>query len=352
MVRRPGAGRVLRDGTRRAGRAVALAIGLGLVAALAAAQDEVPFVTTPDPVTLAMLELADVGPARSRRRPRLGRRPHRHHRGEALRRARPRRRDRRRARASEPRARRAAGVEGRVEFREQDLFKTDLAGGDASSRCTCCPRSTCSCGRGCSQLAPGTRIVSHDWDLGDWTPDRTVDVDVPEKAIGRDKLSRVHLWVVPARVHGLLVRRGRREPRDRRSASSASRRRSPGPAATRRAAVFDGRIDRDDAAGRRRASRSTLRLDGPTLRLQGSGTGLGSASIVRARARRGVPVSGVELPRLARDRDGAVDLPGARDRPHRRHRDAVRQPRPGRAADLGPRSGAAARAAGALRPAG
>ena len=51
-------------------------------------------------------------------------------------------------------------------------------------------------------LAPGTRIVSHDWDLGDWAPDRSVRVDVPEKALGRDKFSRVHLWVVPARVDG------------------------------------------------------------------------------------------------------------------------------------------------------
>jgi RHS repeat-associated protein len=52
-------------------------------------------------------------------------------------------------------------------------------------------------------LAPGTRIVSHDWDLGDWAPDRTLTVDVPDKAIGREKLSRVHLWLVPAPVHGL-----------------------------------------------------------------------------------------------------------------------------------------------------
>ena len=57
---RPRAGRVLRDGTRRAGRAAALALCL---AAVAPAPDEVPFITTPDEVTLAMLELAAVGPA-------------------------------------------------------------------------------------------------------------------------------------------------------------------------------------------------------------------------------------------------------------------------------------------------
>ena len=43
-------------------RAFALAIGLLAAAAAATAQDEVPFITTPDKVTLAMLELAGVGP--------------------------------------------------------------------------------------------------------------------------------------------------------------------------------------------------------------------------------------------------------------------------------------------------
>jgi hypothetical protein len=52
-------------------------------------------------------------------------------------------------------------------------------------------------------LKPGTRVVSHDWDMGDWKPERTVTLDVPDKAVGREKLSRVHLWTVPARVAGL-----------------------------------------------------------------------------------------------------------------------------------------------------
>ena len=45
---------------KRLGR---LGLGLAALAGPAAAQDEVPFVTTPDRVTLAMLELAGVGPA-------------------------------------------------------------------------------------------------------------------------------------------------------------------------------------------------------------------------------------------------------------------------------------------------
>jgi len=45
----------------------------------------------------------------------------------------------------------------------------------------------------------GTRLVSHDWDMGDWKPDRVVTVEVPDKVIGRDKLSRLYLWTVPPR---------------------------------------------------------------------------------------------------------------------------------------------------------
>jgi hypothetical protein len=52
-------------------------------------------------------------------------------------------------------------------------------------------------------LKPGTRIVSHDWDLGDWKPDRTTVVPVPDKKVGLDKTSKVHLWIVPARVDGV-----------------------------------------------------------------------------------------------------------------------------------------------------
>jgi hypothetical protein len=39
------------------------------------------------------------------------------------------------------------------------------------------------------ELKPGTRIVSHDFDMGDWTPEATRDT-------GR---SRVYLWIVPTR---------------------------------------------------------------------------------------------------------------------------------------------------------
>lgn len=185
---------------RRQVAALALACGMVAPAALCA-QDEVPFVVTPDNVTLAMLELAQVGPQdfvldlgsgdgrivilAARRfgarglgveiSPELVQR----------------------SRDSAARA----GVAGRAAFLEQDLFKTDL------SRATVITlyllqEVNLQLRPALLALEPGTRIVSHDWDMGDWWPDRSVTVDAPDKSVGREKRSRLHLWVVPARLHG------------------------------------------------------------------------------------------------------------------------------------------------------
>lgn len=171
-------------------------------AAAPAFAEEVPFVVTPDAVTLAMLELAGVGPQDHlidlgsgdgriviNAAKRFGARglgveivP------DLVQRSR------------EAAAR--AGVAGRVRFEQQDLFETDLSPASVITmyllqevNLQLRPRLLA--------LAPGTRIVSHDWDLGDWAPDLTRTVDAPDKPVGREKLSRLHLWVVPARLQGL-----------------------------------------------------------------------------------------------------------------------------------------------------
>jgi|SRR6185369_754782 len=262
----------------RAARSAALA-ALAAASLLAAADDEVPFVTTPDAVTLAMLELAAVTPrdhvvdlgsgdgriviAAARRFgatglgveivPDL-------------------------VRTSRERAR-AAGVQGRVEFREQDLFATDLAAATVVTMYLL-PEVNLQLRPRLLALAPGTRIVSHDWDMGDWRPDRTITVDVPDKALGRDKFSRVHLWTVPARVHGRwcaadasleIVQRFQRFSATLASAGSAAP-----------AAVFDGRIE---ASTLRSEGVHTvaLRLDGETLHLLGREGAAPARSFVRAR---------------------------------------------------------------------
>jgi SAM-dependent methyltransferase len=169
---------------------------------VALAVEEVPFITTPDHVTLAMLEVA-----------RVGRRDHVIDLGSgdgrivitAARRfgasglgveIDPNLVERSRANAVQ------AGVETRVQFREQDLFKTDLSAASVITMYLL-PDVNLALRPALLALRPGTRIVSHDWDMADWAADRTLTLAVPDKQIGREKLSRVHLWVVPARVEGL-----------------------------------------------------------------------------------------------------------------------------------------------------
>lgn len=164
--------------------------------------EEVPFITTPDQVTVAMLQLAAVGPrdhvidlgsgdgrivitaARRFGASGLG--------VEIV----PELVARSRLAAER------AGVAQRAEFREQDLFKTDLSAATVITLYLL-PEVNLQLRPALLQLAPGTRIVSHDWDLGDWLPDETLTLEVPDKPIGRDKRSRLHRWVVPARAAGL-----------------------------------------------------------------------------------------------------------------------------------------------------
>jgi SAM-dependent methyltransferase len=93
---------------------------------------------------------------------------------------------------------RRAGVADKVEFRVQDLFETDLSRATVITMYLL-PEVNLQLRPKLLALKPGTRIVSHDWDMGDWKPDRVVTVDVPDKPIGREKLSRLYLWTVPPR---------------------------------------------------------------------------------------------------------------------------------------------------------
>ena len=102
---------------------------------------------------------------------------------------------------------RSAGVADKVEFKVQDLFQTDLAPATVITMYLL-PEFNLQLRPALLKLRPGTRIVSHDWDMGDWKPDRTTVVPVPNKAVGRDKSSRIHLWTVPARVDGLWCASG------------------------------------------------------------------------------------------------------------------------------------------------
>ncbi|MES2631774.1 MAG: class I SAM-dependent methyltransferase [Pseudomonadota bacterium] len=95
-----------------------------------------------------------------------------------------------------------AGVADRVSFRVQDLFKTDLAQATVITMYLL-QEVNLQLRPAILALKPGTRVVSHDWDMGDWAPDRTTVVAVPDKKVGLEKSSKIHLWTVPAKVAGL-----------------------------------------------------------------------------------------------------------------------------------------------------
>lgn len=53
-----------------------------------------------------------------------------------------------------------------------------------------------------AQMRPGSRVISHEWDMGDWRPDETLIIPSNEKPYGTARENRVMLWVIPAPVAG------------------------------------------------------------------------------------------------------------------------------------------------------
>lgn len=84
-----------------------------------------------------------------------------------------------------------AGVTGKVEFRQADLFASDFS---EASVVTLYLLSTLNEKLRpilLQQLKPGTRIVSHDFAMGDWQPEQTQKVQGPERE------HTIYLWTVP-----------------------------------------------------------------------------------------------------------------------------------------------------------
>jgi SAM-dependent methyltransferase len=102
------------------------------------------------------------------------------------------------------RAREAAereGVADRVSFFARNLFLTDISRATVltlylfpSINLQLRPRLF-------AELKPGTRVVSHDFDMAQWQPDAELVVPVPDKPYGAPE-SQVYLWVIPANAAG------------------------------------------------------------------------------------------------------------------------------------------------------
>ncbi len=86
----------------------------------------------------------------------------------------------------------AAGVTDRVEFKVANLFEEDLSKADVMAMYLLTDINLRLRPKILSDMKPGSRIVSHAFDMGDWKP------EVHENVNGRN----VYFWIVPARVDG------------------------------------------------------------------------------------------------------------------------------------------------------
>jgi SAM-dependent methyltransferase len=91
---------------------------------------------------------------------------------------------------------RQAGVIDRVEFLQQDLFETDIRDATVVTLYLLPQLNRQLRPRLLSDLRPGTRVVSHDFDMGDWQPDQVIHVP------GAEYEHTVFYWIIPATVDG------------------------------------------------------------------------------------------------------------------------------------------------------
>lgn len=95
-------------------------------------------------------------------------------------------------------AARYAGVETRALFRRQDLFRTPIGEATVLTMYLLPAINLALRPRILTELRPGTRVLSHNFTMGDWRPDEVAEVGA----------SHIYLWVVPAVVGGRWVLSG------------------------------------------------------------------------------------------------------------------------------------------------
>ncbi|MFB3852758.1 MAG: cyclopropane-fatty-acyl-phospholipid synthase family protein [Vicinamibacterales bacterium] len=81
----------------------------------------------------------------------------------------------------------AAGVSDKVKILEADLFETDISQATVVTLYLLPSLNIKLQPKLMAELKPGTRIVSHAFDMGDWAPEQELDVD------GR----KVYFWTIP-----------------------------------------------------------------------------------------------------------------------------------------------------------
>ena len=93
------------------------------------------------------------------------------------------------------------GISDRARFIKEDLFETDLSKATVITSYLL-PEMNQRLRPKILNLKPGTRVVAHDYHMGDWPSDENKEIIVPEKKVGNAGRSFVYLWIVPAKVGG------------------------------------------------------------------------------------------------------------------------------------------------------
>jgi hypothetical protein len=95
-----------------------------------------------------------------------------------------------------------AGVADHARFLKEDIFETDLRAATVVTLYLLPEFNLRLRPKLLAELRPGARVVSHDWDMGEWTPDAQIEVPAPGKPVGLRKTSTLYLWIVPAQLAG------------------------------------------------------------------------------------------------------------------------------------------------------
>lgn len=93
------------------------------------------------------------------------------------------------------------GVADRARFVEENLFTTDLSQATVITSYLL-PEMNEKLRPKILSLRPGTRVVTHDYHMGEWHADQLRTLVVPEKKVGNPGKSYVYSYIVPAKIAG------------------------------------------------------------------------------------------------------------------------------------------------------
>jgi len=95
------------------------------------------------------------------------------------------------------------GIADRVKFVNADLFKTDISQATVLTMYLLPNTVNLLRNKLLNELRPGTRVLSHDYPLSGWIPEKYVQMDLEDKVkISGVTTTLIYLYVVPAKLGG------------------------------------------------------------------------------------------------------------------------------------------------------